>query len=136
MKHVYTTWNGVDGVVVVLCMHTWYSALKGFVVDKQSHIALHFIFQCIISCVGLCVDAIKLIVMHTVTACDVHFREVDVITPIAEPMWDIERYCLTYKKNGTTYELYDEQQILYPAGSHVVCFIVYYFLLWGKEQTQ
>ena len=31
-----------------------------------------------------------------------------------EPMWNIEKYCLTYKKNGTIYELYDEQQILYP----------------------
>ena len=40
-----------------------------------------------------------------------NFREVDVIV---DSMWDIEKYCLTYRKDSTTYELYDEQQILYP----------------------
>ena len=44
----------------------------------------------------------------------------EVITPLVESIWDIEKYCLTYKKNGTIYELYDEQQILYPDNVCVV----------------
>ena len=73
--------------------------------------------------VGLCVHAIKFyrqFAIHDLsTALNVYFREVDIITPMVESMWDIERYCLTYKKDGTTYELYDEQQILYPGS--VLC---------------
>ena len=42
------------------------------------------------------------------------------ITPLVESIWDIEKYCLTHKKNGTIYELYDEQQILYPDNVCVV----------------
>ena len=39
---------------------------------------------------------------------------------IVDSMWDIEKYCLTYKKDSTTYELYDEQQILYPCITFIV----------------
>lgn len=48
------------------------------------------------------------------------------ITPMTESMWDIEKYCLTYKKDGTIYELYDEQQILYPCTR--VCVVLYALL--------
>jgi len=64
-----------------------------------------------------------------------NFREMELIPPIAESMWDIEKYCLTYQKDGTTYELYDEQQILYPSQEHVLCYDLYELFL-CKEQTQ
>jgi len=57
--------------------------------------------------------------MHVKCICNLH-REVEVIQPLTESYWDPEKYCLTYNKDGNTYELYDEQQILYP-----VCVIVY-----------
>ena len=30
-------------------------------------------------------------------------------------IWDPENFTFTYKMEGETYELYDEQQILYPS---------------------
>ena len=36
-------------------------------------------------------------------------------------MWDIGNYCFTYEKDDTTYELYDEQQILYPGNDYILC---------------
>ena len=64
------------------------------------------------------------------------FREVDVITPMAEPMWDIERYCLTYKRDGTIYELYDEQQILYPVNSRKLCCVFFSIVRQGTNPVE
>ena len=47
------------------------------------------------------------------------FSEVEVLTP-GDSLWDIGNYCLTYERSGTTYELYDEQQILYPTNSYAL----------------
>jgi len=63
--------------------------------------------------------------------CSLH-REVEVIQPLTESYWDPEKYCLTYNKDGNTYELYDEQQILYPV---CLCIVVLYVFCGhtGKE---
>ena len=45
------------------------------------------------------------------------------IQPLTESQWDPEKYCLTYDKDGNTYELYDEQQILYPVVTCVLIFV-------------
>jgi len=67
---------------------------------------------------AVCTVTRLLIVVFITQCCGVH-REVEVIQPLTESFWDPEKYCLTYDKDGTIYELYDEQQILYPVV--VVC---------------
>ena len=35
-------------------------------------------------------------------------------------LWDPEKFTLTYLMNGEIYELYDEQQILYPTSNYII----------------
>ena len=42
------------------------------------------------------------------------FREQDLMMEEFGSLWDPENFTFTYKMDGETYELYDEQQILYP----------------------
>ena len=46
-----------------------------------------------------------------------YFREQDLMMEEYGSIWDPENFTFTYKMNGETYELYDEQQILYPSSA-------------------
>ena len=51
------------------------------------------------------------------------------VTQECDFLWDPEKFTLTYEMNSTVYELYDEQQILYPLVLHGNTYTCTFYLL-------
>lgn len=55
-----------------------------------------------------------MILLIHLTHLNTSYREQDLMMEEYGAIWDPENFTFTYKMDGETYELYDEQQILYP----------------------
>ena len=74
---------------------------------------------CVCVCVfvlGVCLSLCLCVYVCCLSVFTAH-REEGKVVDESDPLWDPENYTFTYKLNQETYELYDEQQILYPHNS-------------------